>query len=50
VLAEAEKRALLAVFERTKGNKTQAAAILGIPLTKLHTRLKRFGLAPESAV
>ncbi len=45
-----ERRAILTALERTKGNKTQAAAILGITRTKLHTRLKRFGLAPESAV
>ncbi|HSB69048.1 MAG TPA: sigma 54-interacting transcriptional regulator [Candidatus Methylomirabilis sp.] len=49
-LAEMEERAIRAALERSKGNKTQAAAILGITRTKLHTRLKRFGLAPESAV
>ncbi|HSB69043.1 MAG TPA: sigma 54-interacting transcriptional regulator [Candidatus Methylomirabilis sp.] len=49
-LADLERDAIRAALERTKGNKTQAAAILGITRTKLHTRLKRFGLAPESAV
>ena len=44
-LADLEKRAILAAVEHTKGNKTQAAAILGITRTKLHTRLKRLGLA-----
>jgi two-component system response regulator HydG len=44
-LVEVERRAILAALERTKGNKTQAAALLGITRTKLHTRLKRFGLA-----
>jgi DNA-binding NtrC family response regulator len=44
-LADMERRAILAALERTKGNKTQAAVILGITRTKLHTRLKRFGLA-----
>jgi transcriptional regulator with GAF, ATPase, and Fis domain len=49
-LADLEKRAIREALERSNGNKTQAAAILGITRTKLHTRLKRFGLAPESAV
>jgi len=40
-----ERRAILAAVEHTKGNKTQAAALLGITRTKLHTRLKRLGLA-----
>ncbi len=44
-LVDLERRAIRAALERTKGNKTQAAAILGITRTKLHTRLKRFGLA-----
>jgi transcriptional regulator with GAF, ATPase, and Fis domain len=48
-LPDLEKRAILAALERTKGNKTQAATILGITRTKLHTRLKRFGIASESA-
>jgi len=43
-LADLEKRAILAALDHTKGNKTQAAAILGITRTQLHTRLKRFGL------
>jgi two-component system response regulator HydG len=43
-LADMERRAILAALEHTKGNKTQAAAILKITRTQLHTRLKRFGL------
>jgi transcriptional regulator with GAF, ATPase, and Fis domain len=43
-LADLERRAILAALEHTKGNKTQAAAILKITRTQLHTRLKRFGL------
>jgi len=35
VLADAEKRAILAALEHAEGNKTQAAAILGISRTKL---------------
>lgn len=49
-LADLEKRAILAALEATHGNKTQAAALLGITRMKLHTRLKRFGLTPESTV
>jgi transcriptional regulator with GAF, ATPase, and Fis domain len=44
-LADLERRAILAALQHTKGNKTQAAALLGITRTKLHTRLKRFGPA-----
>jgi transcriptional regulator with GAF, ATPase, and Fis domain len=44
-LGALERRAILAALEQTQGNKTRAAAILGITRTKLHTRLKRFGLA-----
>jgi transcriptional regulator with GAF, ATPase, and Fis domain len=44
-LADLERRAILAALEHTQGNKTQAAALLGITRTKLHTRLKRLGLA-----
>jgi DNA-binding NtrC family response regulator len=36
-------------LEYTHGNKTQAAALLGITRTQLHTRLKRFGLTAGSA-
>ena len=43
-LAALEQRAIQAALAYTKGNKTQAAATLGITRTQLHTRLKRFGL------
>ena len=49
-LADLEKRAVLAALERTGGNKTQAASVLGITRTQLRTRLKRFGLTTEDAV
>ena len=49
-LVDLERRAIRAALQRTRGNKTQAAAILGISRTQLYTRLRRFGLAPESAV
>jgi hypothetical protein len=43
-LAALERRAIQAALEHTRGNKTQAAALLGITRTQLHTRVKRFGL------
>ncbi|HSB77351.1 MAG TPA: sigma 54-interacting transcriptional regulator [Candidatus Methylomirabilis sp.] len=48
-LVDMERRAIRAALERTKGNKTRAAALLGISRTQLHTRLRRFGQTPESA-
>jgi transcriptional regulator with GAF, ATPase, and Fis domain len=45
-LADLEKRAILAALQYAKGNKTQAAAVLGITRTQLHTRLKRFTITP----
>ena len=49
-LIDLERRAILAALEHTKGNKTRAAAILGITRTQLHTRVKRFRLASEPVV
>jgi transcriptional regulator with GAF, ATPase, and Fis domain len=49
-LAVLEKRAILGALEHTRGNKTHAAALLGITRTQLRTRLKRFGLAPDTTV
>ncbi len=49
-LVELERRAIRAALEHTKGNKTRAAALLGITRTQLHTRVKRFGLAAEPGV
>ncbi len=43
-LADTERRAIPAALEPTKGNKTQAAALLGLIRTKPHIRLKPFGL------
>ncbi len=42
-LIDLERRAILAALERTKGNKSKAAAALGISRTQLYTRLRRFG-------
>ncbi len=35
---------MLDVLNKTKGNKSEAAKILGITRSQLYTRLKRFGL------
>ncbi len=43
-LAEIEKRAIADALMRAKGNKSRAAAALGLTRTQLYTRLKRFGL------
>jgi two-component system response regulator HydG len=43
-LTEVEKHTILAALDRAKGNKTQAAAALGITRTKLYTRLRQLGL------
>jgi transcriptional regulator with GAF, ATPase, and Fis domain len=40
-----ERHTILTALERARGNKTKAAAALGITRTKLYTRLKHFGLA-----
>jgi DNA-binding NtrC family response regulator len=46
-LASLEQRAILSALTHAKGNKTHAAARLGITRTQLRTRLKRFGITPE---
>ena len=43
-LAAVERQTILAALERTRGNKAQAAASLGITRTKFYTRLKQLGL------
>ena len=43
-LPEVEKRLVLDALAQTRGNKTQAAKILGLPRIQLYTRLKRFGI------
>jgi transcriptional regulator with GAF, ATPase, and Fis domain len=44
-LAEVEKRSILEALRRAKGNKSKAAAALGLGRTALYTRLRRFGLS-----
>jgi len=43
-LAELEKRAILSALEYTKGDRTVAAAMLGIGRTTLYRKLKEYGL------
>jgi transcriptional regulator with PAS, ATPase and Fis domain len=43
-LAEVEKRAILNAMEYTKGDRTVAAAMLGIGRTTLYRKLKEYGL------
>ena len=43
-LVEVERRTIQSALERAKGNKSRAAAALGITRMKLYTRLRRLGL------
>ena len=43
-LAEIEKKAILHAIEHTKGDRTVAAAMLGIGRTTLYRKLKEYGL------
>ena len=43
-LAEVEKRAILSAIEYTRGDRTVAAAMLGIGRTTLYRKLKEYGL------
>src|SRR5262249_1300210 len=43
-LAEVEKQSILAALRQAKGNKSRAAAALGLSRGALYTRLRRFGL------
>ena len=44
-LADLERRTIVDALARSNGNKSRAAAALGLSRTQLYTRLKRFGLA-----
>jgi transcriptional regulator with GAF, ATPase, and Fis domain len=43
-LPEMERRLVLEALERTQGNKTRAAKLLGVSRIQLYTRLRRFGI------
>lgn len=43
-LPDVEKRLVREALEKTKGNKTQAAKLLGLTRIQLYTRLKRFAI------
>jgi transcriptional regulator with GAF, ATPase, and Fis domain len=43
-LPEVERRLVADALERARGNKSRAAALLGITRSQLYTRLKRFGI------
>ena len=43
-LADVEKRAIMEAIEYTKGDRTVAAAMLGIGRTTLYRKLKEYGL------
>jgi transcriptional regulator with GAF, ATPase, and Fis domain len=43
-LPELEKQAVVEALQRSKGNKSQAAAALGLSRTRFYTLLRRFGL------
>ncbi|MFB3819018.1 MAG: sigma 54-interacting transcriptional regulator [Candidatus Methylomirabilales bacterium] len=44
LLSDVERRLVMDALDRSKGNKSKAAALLGITRSQLYTRLKRFGL------
>jgi DNA-binding protein Fis len=48
-LAEVEKRAIVEAIEYTKGDRTVAAAMLGIGRTTLYRKLKEYGLKEYGA-
>jgi transcriptional regulator of acetoin/glycerol metabolism len=43
-LEETEKRAILAALAHTKGDRSTAAALLGIGRTTLYRKLKEYGI------
>jgi two-component system response regulator HydG len=45
-LPDTEKRMVLDALQKTKRNKSKAAALLGLSRSQLYTRLKRYGLEP----
>ena len=48
-LAEIERRVIERTLERTGGNKTRAAAILGIYRPRLYGKIKKYGIQTEAS-
>ncbi len=48
-LAEMEKRLIVAVLQRTDGNRTHTAEILGISREGLRAKMLKFGLSPSAS-
>ncbi|MCZ7644862.1 MAG: hypothetical protein M5U26_06200 [Planctomycetota bacterium] len=46
-MEEVERRYILAVYEKARGNKTQAAKMLGIGLKTLYRKLEKYGLGGD---
>jgi sigma-54 dependent transcriptional regulator, acetoin dehydrogenase operon transcriptional activator AcoR len=44
-LSDVEKHMILEALRRANGNKSRAAAALGLSRNQLHRRLRRFGLS-----
>ena len=44
-LPETEKQAVVAALRRAKGNKSRAAAALGLSRTRFYTLMRRYGLS-----
>lgn len=44
---EEERRRILEVLERTRGNRSEAARLLGVSKSTFHDRVKRYGIAPR---
>ena len=44
---EEERRRILEVLEQTRGNRSEAARLLGISKSTFHDRVKRYGIAPR---
>lgn len=47
VMDDLEKSLILQALERSKGNKSNAAGLLGLTRRQLYTRLEKYGMAPE---
>ena len=44
-MEQAEKRRVVEALQQTRGSRTEAAKVLGVPRTTLLNKIKRYGLA-----